>query len=132
MVDQIEAFFAEQASTWPMLARGLEGLKQAQTRDLELNGYRITVRHLPHRIASTTAAVDRASVEKRPCFLCASNLPKEEKGLKFDSDFTIYCNPFPILDRHLTIVKNEHQPQRIAGHIETMFALAESLPGYFL
>src|SRR6202035_5386455 len=58
-------------------------------------------------------AVDRESVAKRPCFLCAENLPPEEEGLQFDKDFTIYCNPFPIVDHHLTIAHREYGLQRI-------------------
>ena len=66
-------------------------------------------------MVSTMASVDRESVAKRPCFLCAENLPAEEEGLQFDEDFTIYCNPFPIIDKHLTIVHRSHGPQHIRG-----------------
>src|SRR5262249_2383246 len=107
-------------------------LKRAQTRSVDVNGYEVIVRHLPHRIVSTTAAVDRDSVAKRPCLLCAANLPLEEKGLEFNSELTIFCNPFPILDRHLTVVQREHRPQRIAGQMDNMIALAQALPGYMV
>jgi hypothetical protein len=130
MLDKIERLFEEQIAAWPMLARGTEALKHVRTRVVDLNGFTVFIRHLPHRITSTTAAVDRDSVEKRPCFLCAANLPAEEKGLRFNSEFTIYCNPFPILERHMTIVHNEHRPQRIAGKLPHMIALAQALPGY--
>ena len=36
------------------------------------------------------------------------NLPAEEKGLEYGDDLIILCNPFPILDRHLSIVHREH------------------------
>jgi hypothetical protein len=71
-------------------------------------------------------------VAKRPCFLCPSNLPKEEHGIPFDSEFALYCNPFPILDRHLTIVSVHHRPQRIAGSIHAMLRLAEALSDSFI
>src|SRR5262245_38696064 len=132
MLEQVERLFDQQIGSWPLLARGTEALKQAQTRSVDVNGYEVRVRHLPHRIASTTAAVDRESVAKRPCFLCRANLPPEEKGLDFDSQFTIFYNPFPILDRHLTIAHREHRPQRIARHMENMIALAKALPGYMV
>jgi hypothetical protein len=132
MLQQIDRLFEEQLTSWPLLARGTAGLKEAQTRTLNLNGYSIQLRHLPHRIGSTTAAVDQASIAKRPCFLCASNLPAEEKGLSFNSELTIYCNPFPILDRHMTIVHRDHRPQRIAGQIANIVAVADALPGYFV
>src|SRR5215468_3224683 len=118
MLDAVEELFEQQIASWPLLARGTEALKRAQTRSVDVNGYEVIVRHLPHRIVSTTAAVDRDSVAKRPCFLCAANLPLEEKGLEFNSELTIFCNPFPILDRHLTVVHREHRPQRIAGQMD--------------
>src|ERR1051326_569567 len=132
MLEQVERLFEHQIATWPMLARGVASLKDARTRAVEVNGYRVQIRHLPHRISSTTAAVDRESVARRPCFLCAASLPPEEQGLVFNSDYTIYCNPFPILDNHMTIVHREHRPQRIAGQIDNLIALADALPGYFV
>ena len=52
--------------------------------------------------------------------------------MQFDRDFTIYCNPFPILDHHLTIAHREHGEQRIANQFGTMLDLAAALPGYFV
>ena len=83
-------------------------------------------------MSSTTAPVDRKSIAKRPCFLCAENLPPQEEGVQFDEDFTIYCNPFPIVDHHLTIAHREHRPQRIANQFGNMLDLAAALPGYFV
>ena len=47
-------------------------------------------------------------------------------------DFTIYCNPFPIVDHHLTIAHREHGLQRIANQFGNMLDLAAALPGYFV
>jgi hypothetical protein len=60
------------------------------------------------------------------------NLPPEEEGLQFNEDFTIYCNPFPIVDRHLTIAHRDHVLQRIASQFGTMLDLAAAMPGYFV
>lgn len=89
------------------------------------------LRHLPHRVASTTAAVDGASIAKRRCFLCASSLPPEQERLEWRDGFTLLCNPFPIVERHLTVVHAEHRPQRIHGQVGAMLDLAEALPGSF-
>ncbi len=132
MIDELEELFKRQARAWPQLAKGIEGLARAQTRPVRIDWFDIFVRHIPHRVASTTAPVDRESVAKRPCFLCAQNLPSEEEGLLFDKDFTIYCNPFPIVDRHLTIAHREHGLQRIANQFGNMLNLAAALPGYFV
>ena len=131
-VSDIDNLLARQSAAWPLLARGMEGLRSAQSREVLVNGYRVLVRHLPHRIASTTAKVDKASVAARPCFLCTANLPVEEEGISFNDELTIYCNPFPILPRHITIVHRDHRPQRIAGQAANLIALAEALPGFFV
>jgi hypothetical protein len=108
------------------------GLADAQTRPVRASGLEVLVRHIPHRVTSTTAPVDRESIRKRPCFLCAENLDPDEKGLPFGDDFTIYCNPFPIVDRHVTVVHREHRPQRIEGAVGAMLGLAAALPGFLV
>jgi hypothetical protein len=110
----------------------MNGLAEALTRPLVVDGAEVLLRHIPHRVASTTAAVDRASIAKRPCFLCAANLPLEQQGLAWGDEFTFLCNPFPIVERHLTVVHREHRPQRIAGQVGTMLDLAAALPGFFV
>jgi hypothetical protein len=132
MIDDIEHLLERQSRVWPQLAKGIEGLARASTRPVRIDWYEVYVRHIPHRIVSTTAAVDRDSIAKRPCFLCAENLPSEEEGVPFGQDFMIYCNPFPIVDRHLTIAHRAHIPQRIINQFETMLDLAAALPGYFV
>src|SRR5262249_800256 len=54
------------------------------------------------------------------------------QGIPFGSDYVIYFNPFPIVDRHLSIVHREHRHQRIAGEIGNLLDLAVALPGYFM
>jgi Domain of unknown function (DUF4922) len=132
MTGRAEELFERQLRKWPQLATGVEGLERATTRPLRIGWFEVFVRHIPHRIVSTRAAVDAASVAARPCFLCAENMPAEEEGVPFDDEFTIYCNPFPIVENHLTIAHREHRPQRIAEWRGAMLALAAALPGYFV
>ena len=132
MIDEVEDLIRRQTQAWPLLASGIEGLARAQTRSVRLDRHEVFLRHLPHRIASTTAAVDRASIARRACFLCAANLPREEEGLPFGRDFMIYCNPYPIVEHHLTIASRTHRPQRIAGNFAAMLDLAATLPRYFV
>ncbi len=132
MIERVEDLFRRQIRDWPMLARGVEGLAHAESRLLRIDWFEVYLRHIPHRVASTTAAVDSVSVGKRPCFLCANNLPKEEEGLPFGEDFFIYCNPFPIVAKHLTIAHRDHVAQRIEGRFGVMLDLAATLPGYFV
>jgi Domain of unknown function (DUF4922) len=132
MIHQLEELFERQARAWPQLAKGVEGLARAKTRPVRIDWFDIFIRHIPHRMASTTASVDRESVAKRPCFLCVENLPSEEEGVQFDKDFTIYCNPFPIVDRHVTIAHRQHVSQRIENQFGNMLDLAAALEGYFI
>ncbi len=132
MTHEIDTLFHQQLKMWPLLAKGVEGLTKAHTRQVRIDWFDVFVRHIPHRVRSTTAAVDRESIEKRPCFLCADNLDPEQKGVPFGPEFTVYCNPFPIVDRHLTVVHCRHQPQRIAGQLRHMLDLAAAMPDYFV
>lgn len=132
MIDEVEKLFERQIRAWPLLAKGIEGLAHARTRMVKVERYEVAICHIPHRIASTTAEVDSASIARRPCFLCADNLPPEEEGLPFGNDFVIYCNPFPIVNRHVTVAHRAHTPQRIAQQFGNMLDLAAALPGYFV
>lgn len=132
MIHEVERLFALQVKSWPLLAAGFQNLSSAQTRAVRVDSFDIFLRHTPHRLTSTTASVDPASVAKRPCFLCPKNLPPEQESIAFDNQFSVYCNPFPIVDRHLTIVHRDHRPQRIGGHFGNMLELAKALPGYFV
>jgi len=132
MIENLEDLFRRQTRSWPLLARGIEGLARAQTRRIRIDWFDVFVRHIPHRVASTIARVDRESISRRPCFLCAANLPPEEEGLRFNQELTIYCNPYPIVDRHVTVAHCEHGAQRIANQFGSMLDLAVALPGYFV
>jgi hypothetical protein len=128
----VEQLFAQQATAWPLLAQGLTGLARARTKLLRIGTASVALRQIPHRLQSTTARVDAASIGARPCFLCQRNLPPEQRGVAIGGDWVALCNPFPILERHLTIVRREHVPQRLAGRIAALLDLARALPGSFV
>ncbi len=87
---------------------------------------------MPHRVGSTTAKVDAAAIAERPCFLCARNLPPEQRGLPWGDDWVLLANPFPIVGRHLTVVHRDHVPQRLDGQVAALLDLAAELPGSFV
>lgn len=132
LVSDVDRLLESQAAEWPLLARGLQGLRGSQTRVESVFGRDVLVRQIPHRIRSTTAPVDAISVSQRKCFLCPMHLDPEEQGISFNEEFTLYCNPFPILDRHLTIVHVNHRLQRIGGQFGVFLKLAEALPDSFM
>jgi hypothetical protein len=80
----------------------------------------------PARRRSTLAKTDAQSVAARRCFLCAENMPTEERGVAFE-DLVIMPNPFPVLPMHCTIASREHRPQLIAGRIDCLLRLAKEI-----
>lgn len=132
--DRVDSLIRHQIANWPMMQTGYLGLEHARTRRLEnpqAEGSYLIVQHNPARIRSTAAHVDQASIQSRKCFLCPENLPAEEMALEYGDDFVIACNPFPVLDRHLSIIHRDHIEQRIGGHIGTLLGLARDLgPDY--
>ena len=132
LADAVTRMLALQSRDWPLLARNLQGLRESLTRSERVFGREVLVRHIPHRIKSTTAPVDAASVAARRCFLCPESLYPEQVGVPLDADYTVYSNPFPILENHLTIVHREHRPQRIDGQIHALLNAAASLPDFFV
>ncbi|MEW6128872.1 MAG: DUF4922 domain-containing protein [Acidobacteriota bacterium] len=125
--DDVVALIEHQKENWSALGEGYAALSQIETRRIESDGSSVVVQHNPRRVRSTAAAVDRASIEARKCFLCADHLPAEEKGIAYDENLVILCNPFPVLDNHLVITHKNHVEQKIDGHIEDLLALAFDL-----
>lgn len=123
----IEALITQQVATWPMLREAVAGLKQVAVKQFTINGSQVFAQFNPARIVSTAAKVDAATISKRPCFLCADNLPPEEKGIAFGDRFVVLCNPFPVLRDHLVISSREHTPQAIEGNFGAMLDLAREL-----
>lgn len=132
--DKIDSLISHQTAHWPMMRAGYLGLENVRTKRLEnpeASGSYLIVQHNPARIRSTAARVDQASIQSRKCFLCPENLPAEEMAVEYGKDFVIACNPFPVLDRHLSIIHRDHIEQRIGGHVGTLLGLARDLgPDY--
>ena len=67
-------------------------------------------------MVSTGAKIDKATIAKRPCFLCKDNRPQVQTSISFGEEFDILVNPFPILPVHFTIAARQHQLQLIQKH----------------
>lgn len=132
----IAKLFDSQKVVWPDLKSGVNSLAQALSREFLVDNVRIVALHIPHRIRSTTAPTDPEAVKKRPCFLCSDNRPPEQEGIPFGNNLVVLCNPYPILDRHVTIVYPNHIPQLITGTNHSgfgdMLAVAAALPGFMI
>ncbi len=133
LASTVQSLISHQAAHWPLLTQGMEALAHVSTKRISLGDFDVVAQFNPRRIASTAAAVDKSSIQNRPCFLCGKNLPPEEKGIAYGEEFMILCNPFPILNQHLTIVHRRHIEQAIAGRFETMLDVAKDLsPDFFV
>ncbi len=129
--ERVYALFEQQLRGWELASGNYAGLKQVHQRFLTLGrGVVIGVQHNPWRITSSAARVDQKSVSERKCFLCPAHLPPQQRGVSFGADYLILVNPFPIFTRHLTIPLREHLPQRIAGRMAPMLALARELDDF--
>lgn len=82
----------------------------------------------PARLVSTGAKIDKATLAKRPCFLCEKNRPGEQIVLPFGNDFDILVNPFPILPVHFTVPSRHHQLQAIAENYVQIHRLLRAYP----
>lgn len=124
------ALVNHQKVNWPLAESNFKSLNDVKTRSFDFGHFRIDCQFNPGRIRSSAANTDAAVIEARPCFLCKKNMPTQQMGLPFKSDFTILCNPFPIFPYHLTIPLNRHEPQLIEGHICSFLQLTEKLSGF--
>ncbi len=109
-----------QKSSWRLLGEGYKSLDSAEFKTFKFDNFTIKMQHNSVRAVSALAKVDKHSLNNRKCFLCYENLYPEQKGILYDKDFLILCNPFPIFEEHFTIPSIEHKPQRIKENFAAM------------
>lgn len=125
--------YHRQNETWLEFADACRDLKSIKTRQLSCGKYSITLQYNPARAVSGSAAVDRETIKKRPCFLCRKNLPPGQQGILYRDDCLILCNPAPIFSRHFTIVTLRHRPQNIVSSLHRLLQLsADAAPDYIV
>jgi hypothetical protein len=123
--------YDQQKRSWPMLADGCASLSDIRTRAVQCSAYSVMLQFNPRRIASTNASVDDASIRARKCFLCADNLPAEQKGILYKDALVILCNPSPIFKGHFTVSGIEHRPQEIRPALDVFIGLSRDLSPSF-
>ena len=125
--DIAHALLMQQQETWELLHTNYDGLEAVETRTFEIEGFTYRVQFNPGRITSSSAKVDEKSIRERKCFLCSENLPSAQRAVKFDNDYLILCNPFPIFPEHYTIPYMRHIPQEIDHSFGTLLQLSKAL-----
>lgn len=117
----------EQRTSWTQLAEGFASLASVVVREVKCSGYSVHLQFNPQRIVSTAAKVDAKTIRERKCFLCVENLPAAQKGVLYNGEFLILCNPAPIFKNHFTISNVKHIPQSIETFVGTFLQLAKEL-----
>ncbi len=127
LASRAHVLLRQQKETWPLLSTGYAGLSGVRTRTMDVDGFTIRVQWNPARIVSSSAKVDDESIRQRKCFLCAANLPGDQRGILFAGSHIVLCNPFPIFTEHFTIPHTTHTLQRIGASFGTMLDLAHAM-----
>jgi len=127
---QIHKLIGRQITNWELAKVNYAGLARVEERDFQFDGFQVKAQFNPERIRSSAAHTDRHSISSRPCFLCKANRPAEQEGIDFDGKYEILINPFPIFEKHLTIVGYNHVPQVISGRIGDLLDLSMALPDF--
>ena len=128
---EIQSFFHEQVSNWELARKFYESLSLVRVKSFSYGDFEVTVQFNPARIVSSGAKMDAKTIAERPCFLCATNRPNEQKAIDF-GDYEILVNPFPIFPEHFTIPRKEHIDQQIKPYFEDMLQLAKALDNYLI
>ena len=124
----LSRFFNRQLETWPEVRQHYHDLRHIRTREISDGDNTLRLQFNPARIVSTGAHIDKASLSKRPCFLCASNRPEEQAVKPVDDQFVLLVNPYPILPVHFTVPLRSHCPQSVLRHYAELYRLIELYP----
>ncbi len=128
MKNVIDKLFASQLDVWELAGKNFEALRDVKLKNIKMPDVEeVVLQFNPARIISSSAKVDSKSLAERPCFLCEKNRPKEQEGVVLAEDFLLLVNPFPILQKHFTIVNVAHTPQRILPYISQMLTISQQL-----
>lgn len=124
--------FERQLNEWDLLKNNSDKLREAESKSFWFEGYKIKVLHIPHRVSSTSANTDAEFIKKRSCFLCAANLPIQQRGISINKNFILLCNPYPIFPMHFTITSAQHIPQNLWGKINELVTITKLMTGFTL
>ena len=130
---KIELLFSSQREEWKLFDDNCKQMSNIEERTLSWGSKtEVVLQYNASRFISASAKVDTKSIQERRCFLCADNRPDVQQGIPFLDKYMILCNPFPILQNHLTIPLHTHVPQLIGKKIIDMLSLTELLPDYIV
>lgn len=129
---KIRELFHSQLEKWELARTNYKALEKVKSKDFSFGCFSVRVQFNPARILSSAAKVDAKSIQERKCFLCPQNLPVEQEGVPFGTDYQILVNPYPIFPEHFTIPTYSHVDQLILNRYGDMLDLAKCLSEYTL
>jgi hypothetical protein len=130
--DKINFMYLQQREVWNMARNHYHHFESIERREIGLGDFRFIIQHNPARARSTCADLSKTVIENRRCFLCASNLPEDQKGFTILDKYLLVVNPFPIFNQHLTISDFNHIPQQIENKIIDLLEMTRLLPTFTL
>ena len=77
----VNDLLSRQPKEWKLFKDNLDALNGVQTKRYQIGQFEIVAQFNPARVVSTAAKVDKASIQKRKCFLCPEHLPAEQLRL---------------------------------------------------
>lgn len=122
-----EMLFQHQLKNWALASDNYRSLDLVQVRQFEFDHFTIDAHYNSGRIISSSAKVDEKTVKSRPCFLCTSNLPDEQKAVRMVNQYILLVNPFPIFEKHFTIPSTGHVPQAIKSEVANLLTVSSLL-----
>jgi SpoIID/LytB domain protein len=126
--NSLQRFFNHQLEKWNDARLHYRELQTSVTRELLYGDTTLLVQFNPGRIVSTGAKIDKAAIDKRPCFLCDKNRPEVQQSKILDGRFQLLVNPYPILPVHFTIPARRHQPQTILRNYQEIHNVLSLYP----
>jgi ribosomal protein S18 acetylase RimI-like enzyme len=114
---------SEQKKAWLDLQEGYESVKTVRERDLICKGFSVRLQYNRRRIKSSLADLDKKNSNERRCFLCLDHLPEGQKGILYQNEYLILCNPMPVFSSHFIVSHLDHRAQAITEHIDTLLQL---------
>jgi hypothetical protein len=113
------------------LTEGYTALESVRIREIVCSNYYVSVQFNPKRIRSTGVDLDPKAILGRQCFLCLEHLPRSQKGILYQDEFLLLCNPIPIFARHLTFSSIHHIPQELESSFSVLLNLSRDLSSDF-
>jgi len=125
--DAADFLFNSQINKWKFMRENYAAHKNVKEKSFWLDECKFKVQFNPARIKSTSADVSEAGLNSRRCFLCAENLPVDQKGMLLNDNYMILCNPYPIFPQHFTVSLLEHKSQSIQISIKKLLEITKQL-----